>query len=140
MNRGGGGSNVMKQDRELQILNKISEALNRSVDLAQSLQTVLALVADLLGLKTSWIFLFDEKTEQPYLAGARNLPPALANDPRLMHGWCYCLETYNAGDLDGAANVNVITCSRLKKRSTAPTACVSTRASPCMHRRRSSVS
>jgi two-component system NarL family sensor kinase len=32
-----------------------------------------------------------------------------------MQGSCYCLDTYQAGDLDGAANVNVITCSRLKK-------------------------
>ena len=32
-----------------------------------------------------------------------------------MEGDCYCLDTYRAGDLSGAANVNVITCSRLKK-------------------------
>jgi two-component system NarL family sensor kinase len=31
-----------------------------------------------------------------------------------MGGSCYCLDTYHAGDLDGAANVNVITCSRLR--------------------------
>ena len=30
-----------------------------------------------------------------------------------MEGVCYCLETYAEGDLDGAANVNVVTCSRL---------------------------
>jgi two-component system NarL family sensor kinase len=30
-----------------------------------------------------------------------------------MEGDCYCLDTYRAGDLEGAANVNVITCSRL---------------------------
>jgi two-component system NarL family sensor kinase len=28
-------------------------------------------------------------------------------------GYCYCLHTYKKGDLDGAANVNVLTCSRL---------------------------
>ncbi len=48
-----------------------------------------------------------------YLAAAQNLPPALANNPRRMEGSCHCLDTYRAGDLDGAANVNVITCSRL---------------------------
>ena len=105
----------MEQHRELTILNKISEALNGSVDLEGSLQTVLAQVADLLEMNTSWIFLFDEETKGPYLAGALNLPPGLANNPHLMGGWCYCLETYVAGNLDGAANVNVITCSRLKK-------------------------
>ena len=31
------------------------------------------------------------------------------------HGWhVYCLDTYRAGDMAGAANINVITCSRLK--------------------------
>ena len=31
-----------------------------------------------------------------------------------MGGWCYCLDTYRKGDLKGAANVNVVACSRLK--------------------------
>ena len=31
-----------------------------------------------------------------------------------MEGSCYCLDTFRAGDLSGAANVNVITCSRLR--------------------------
>jgi two-component system, NarL family, sensor kinase len=35
--------------------------------------------------------------------------------PDLMEGSCYCLDTYRAGDLSGAANVNVITCSRLQR-------------------------
>jgi two-component system NarL family sensor kinase len=30
-----------------------------------------------------------------------------------MEGSCYCLQTYGEGDLEGAANVNVVTCSRL---------------------------
>jgi two-component system NarL family sensor kinase len=30
-----------------------------------------------------------------------------------MEGSCYCLDTFRTGDLDGAANVNVLTCSRL---------------------------
>ncbi|MBA3795544.1 MAG: GAF domain-containing sensor histidine kinase, partial [Rubrobacter sp.] len=35
--------------------------------------------------------------------------------PRRMDGsgYCYCLDTYRKGDLGGAANVNVLTCSRL---------------------------
>ena len=31
-----------------------------------------------------------------------------------MEGSCYCLDTFRTGDLDGAANLNVVTCSRLK--------------------------
>ena len=100
-------------DRELVILNAISEALNRSVDLDQSLHTTLAKVAELLDLKTGWVFLLDEDSGEPYLAAAQNLPPGLASDPRRMEGVCYCLRTYQAGDLRGAANVNVVTCSRL---------------------------
>ena len=100
-------------DRELVILNAISEALNRSVDLDQSLHTTLAKVAELLDLRTGWVFLLDEDSGEPYLAAAQNLPPGLASDPRRMEGVCYCLRTYQAGDLRGAANVNVVTCSRL---------------------------
>jgi two-component system NarL family sensor kinase len=48
------------------------------------------------------------------VAAAQNLPPALANNPQRMEGDCYCLDTFRAGDLEGAANVNVITCTRLK--------------------------
>jgi two-component system NarL family sensor kinase len=72
-------------------------------------------VAELLGLRTAWIWLIDDSSPEPYLAAARNLPPALSDDPRRMDGsrYCYCLDTYKKGDLGGAANVNVLTCSRL---------------------------
>ncbi len=61
--------------------------------------------------------MLDEQTGQPYLAAARRLPPGLAEHPELMEGGCYCLDTFRAGDHDGAANINVLTCSRLKKLS-----------------------
>jgi two-component system NarL family sensor kinase len=70
-------------------------------------------VAELLDLHTGWIWLLHEETGESYLAAAQNLPPALAGSPRRMEGTCYCLDTFRAGDLDGAANVNVVTCSRL---------------------------
>jgi two-component system NarL family sensor kinase len=99
--------------RELSILNTIAKELNRSIDLDQALRTALAEVARLLQLDTSWIFLFDEQTGESYLAASQNLPPALAENPERMEGNCYCLDTYSKGDLKGAANVNVVTCSRL---------------------------
>jgi two-component system NarL family sensor kinase len=99
--------------RELTILNTIAQALNRSVDLGAALHTTLAQVADLFDLHTGWIWLINEETGDPYLAAAQNLPPALADDPGSMEGGCYCLDSYREGDLDGAANVNVITCTRL---------------------------
>jgi two-component system NarL family sensor kinase len=106
---------LRRRNRELSILNSIAEALNRSVDLDQALQAALSQAAELLDLKTGWVWLLSEESGETYLAAAQNLPPGLANNPELMQGSCYCLDTYQAGDLDGAANVNVITCSRLKK-------------------------
>ena len=31
-----------------------------------------------------------------------------------MEGSCYCLDTFHEGDMEGAANINVIRCSRLQ--------------------------
>lgn len=105
---------LQRRNRELSILNAIAGALNRSVDLDEALRTTLAQVADLLDLQTGWIWLLHEETGESYLAAAQNLPPALAHNPATMEGSCYCLDTYRMGDLAGAANVNVVTCSRLK--------------------------
>src|SRR4029453_19601689 len=44
---------------------------------------------------------------------ARARPPAPRDHPEGMQGDCYCLKTFRAGDLRGAANVNVVWCSRL---------------------------
>jgi two-component system NarL family sensor kinase len=105
---------LRRRNYELSVLNEISQALNGSVDLDQALHTALAQVAKLLDLQTGWVWLLDEETEQSYLAASQNLPPVLVKNPRKMEGSCYCLRTYRAGDLEGAANVNVVTCSRLE--------------------------
>ncbi len=104
-----------RRNRELSILTTIAQALNRSVDLEGALQSALKYVADLLDLQTGWIWLLQDGTQEAYLAAAQNLPPGLVQNPSLMEGTCYCLDTFQAGDLEGAANVNVVTCSRLKK-------------------------
>ncbi len=103
-----------RRNRELTILNEIATALNESVDLSESLEVALAHVADLFGLRTGWVWLLREEDGEPYLAAARNLPPGLATRPAAMEGGCYCLDTFRAGDLSGAANVNVVKCSRLR--------------------------
>src|ERR687890_278463 len=105
-----------RRNHELSVLNAIARELNRSVDLGQALEFTLSQVAELLGLRTGWIWLSSENSSQFYLAASQNLPPALANEPRRMDGssYCYCLDTYKKGDLAGAANVNVLTCSRLR--------------------------
>lgn len=104
-----------RRNRELSILNAIADALNRQTDLRQALQTTLAQVADLFGLETGWVFLRsihdDGKT---YLAASQNLPDAFVDEPERMEGDCTCLDSFLAGEMDAAANADIITCSRLK--------------------------
>jgi two-component system, NarL family, sensor kinase len=97
---------------ELATLTALAQALSGPADLTQSLEAALGTVADALGLETGWVWLLDDAGE-PRLAAARALPPALRDHPDAMHGDCYCLKTFRAGDLRGAANVNVVWCSRL---------------------------
>jgi two-component system NarL family sensor kinase len=105
---------LRQRNRELSILNIVAEALNQELDSTRALNTALTHVARLLDLHTGWIWLLHPATGNAYLAATLNLPPALADAPQRMEGSCYCLDTYRAGDLDGAANINVVTCSRLK--------------------------
>lgn len=104
-----------RRNRELSVLNTIARELNRSVNLGEALEFTLSQAAELLGLHTGWIWLVSEESGEPYLAATQNLPPGLASDPRRMDGsaYCYCLDTYKRGVLEGAANINVLTCSRL---------------------------
>ena len=95
---------LQRRNRELLILNRIAEELNRAASLDQALQAALGQVAELLDLHTGWIWLLHEDTGQPYLAAAQNLPPALACTPALMEGACYCLDTYAADDLAAEAD------------------------------------
>ena len=97
---------------ELTTLTALAQALSGPANLAESLEAALATVADVLGLETGWVWLLDESNE-PRLAAARALPASLREHPDAMHGDCYCLKTFRAGDLRGAANVNVVWCSRL---------------------------
>ncbi|KAA3660388.1 MAG: GAF domain-containing protein [Chloroflexi bacterium] len=105
---------LQKRNRELSILNNIAQVLNQSVDINQALRDVLAKVAELLDLQTGWVWLQREDDENAsYLAAFQNLPPVLVEKPEKMEGGCYCLRTFGEGDLAGAANVNVVECSRL---------------------------
>ncbi|QIN77404.1 GAF domain-containing protein [Rubrobacter marinus] len=110
-----GQRDLERRNHELSVLNAIARELNRSVDLSDALEFTLAEVSELLGLRTGWIWLVAEDSPQTYLAASRNLPPALAEDPARMDGsgYCYCLDSYRRGDLAGAANVNVLKCTRL---------------------------
>src|SRR5579885_2956345 len=106
-------ASLLRGNRDLAILYAIAGHLNRKVDVHEALQEVLAQVTKLLGLQTGWVWLLDE-AGSPYLAAAQALPPYLADHPERMTGFCLCLDTFLAGDLEGAANINVLRCSRLK--------------------------
>jgi hypothetical protein len=103
----------MPPTRELATLTALAQALSRPAGLAESLDGALATVAEALGLETGWVWLLEEGTDEPRLAAARALPRVLEAHPEAMHGDCYCLKTFRSGDLHGAANVNVVWCSRL---------------------------
>src|SRR5579859_516644 len=105
---------LKRRNHELSILNAIAEALNREVDLSGALKVALARVAELLDLQAGWIWLLREDTGDSYLAATLSFPTRRSSDLQRMEGTCYCLDTFRAGDLAGAANVNVVTCSRLK--------------------------
>jgi two-component system NarL family sensor kinase len=105
----------MSASPELITLTALAQALSHPASLEVSLDAALGTVAEFLGLETGWVWLLDEGSDEPRLAAARSLPAVLRNHPAAMHGDCYCLSTFRAGDLRGAANVNVVWCSRLAK-------------------------
>jgi len=99
--------------RELAILNAIAAELNGSADVAAALTKTLRLVAELLGLRTGWVWLLDPETERFYNAASHNLPPYLRKPVRMAGSWCKCTEAFREGRLT-SKNIDVIECSRLE--------------------------
>lgn len=98
---------------ELQVLNAIAEALNRSSDVQQALERTLSLVTKLLGLRTGWVWLLDPDTQQFYSAAVQHLPPYLRQPVRMSGRSCWCIEAFQDGALT-PRNIDVIECSRLR--------------------------
>jgi two-component system NarL family sensor kinase len=98
--------------RDLRILNRVAEALNSAPDVQQALEKTLALVAELLGLRTGWVWLLDPESGQFYNAAARNLPPYLQEPVRMTGAPCWCMAEFREGQLT-ASNIHLIHCSRL---------------------------
>jgi two-component system NarL family sensor kinase len=106
-------SSLLGNNRDLAVLYAIAGYLNHKVDVHEALQEVLARVTEMLGLRTGWVWLLDEHNV-PYLAAAQALPPYLADHYERMTGSCLCLDTFLNGDMEAAANIDVLRCSRLK--------------------------
>jgi len=100
------------QTQNLQILNSIAEALNSAADVPQALQRTLALVAELLGLETGWVWLLDPETDAFFSAAALNLPPYLLEPLRMTGSACWCIENFRKGELT-PRNIRIMSCSRL---------------------------
>lgn len=101
---------------DLALVTALANRLSHSLDVERALASALDTLGELLELETGWAWLWSDATNSAELAATRNLPPELVEHPELMEGSdCYCLLTYAAGDLRGAANVNVVGCSRLRK-------------------------
>jgi two-component system NarL family sensor kinase len=101
--------------RDLALVNALAHRLSHPLDVERVLDSALETLGELLQLDTGWAWLWSESTATARLAATRNLPPGLVKHPELMEGDCYCLTTYAAGDFRGAANVNVVGCSRLAR-------------------------
>jgi two-component system, NarL family, sensor kinase len=98
---------------DLRILKEIAETLNGSTEVEQAIRESLARVADLLGLKTGWVWLIDPTSGRFYSAAARDLPPFLSDPVRMTGRTCWCIDAYRSGQLT-AENIDVIECSRLR--------------------------
>lgn len=104
---------LLSGNRDLAVLYAIAGYLNHKINVYEALQEVLARVTEMLGLRTGWVWLLNEQGK-PHLAAAQALPPYLADHPERMTGFCLCLDTFLKGALEGAANIDVLRCSRLK--------------------------
>jgi two-component system, NarL family, sensor kinase len=101
-------------ERELAIVNAVASALNSSPDVRQALERTLSLVADMLGLRTGWVWLLDQDTDRFYDAAERELPPYLQERVRMAGSRrCWCIDDFRAGELT-PSNIDIIECSRLQ--------------------------
>jgi two-component system, NarL family, sensor kinase len=101
-------------ERELGIVNAVAEALNSSTDVRQALERTLGLVAEMLGLRTGWVWLLDQDTNQFYSAAERELPPYLQERVRMAgRRRCWCTDDFRDGELT-PTNIDVMECSRLQ--------------------------
>ncbi len=103
---------------KLTILNDISSALNRAVDVRSVLNDALKELVRLMGLETGWITLQEpaddgrSASNRWVLAAHHNLPPALSPDNGdAWEGVCACQQLCNERRLNEA--YNEVHCSRL---------------------------
>lgn len=103
---------------DLETLNDIADALNRSVHVRDALDQALAKLVALMNVDTGWIFLQDNSAQEKWygpgfrLAAHHNLPPAMAvQSAEAWNKGCDCQTLCLKGKLSDA--YNEVRCSRL---------------------------
>ena len=80
-----GKEDLERRNHELSVLNEIARELNRSVELGEALGFTLSQVAELLGLRTAWIWLMDDSSPGA-LPGRGPQPPTGPRGRPAPHG------------------------------------------------------
>jgi DNA-binding CsgD family transcriptional regulator/GAF domain-containing protein len=104
----------MNDTQDFSHLYEIASHLNKEFSLPAALRKSLEKTVELLHLETGWIWLVQPDVKSVYLAASYNLPPALADHPERLSGWCFCIEKYLSNEFDKGRNISEIRCTRLK--------------------------
>ena len=102
-----------EQLKELQILQTVANALNRSANIQEALERSLEAVVTTMNMRCGWVVLLDG-FQKNRLAASYNLPPELdPADWSAMRTHCRCIELLQLGKLDAA--IKIVECQQLKK-------------------------
>ena len=102
-----------EQLKELQILQTVANALNRSANIQEALERSLEAVITAMNMRCGWVVLLDGFRKNR-LAASYNLPPELnPADWSAMQTPCRCIELLQLGKLDAA--IKIVECQQLKR-------------------------
>ncbi len=102
-----------EQLKELQILQTVANALNRSANIQEALERSLEAVITAMNMRCGWVVLVDG-FQKNRLAASYNLPPELdPADWSAMRTHCRCIELLQLGKLDSA--IKIVECQQLIK-------------------------
>jgi putative nucleotidyltransferase with HDIG domain len=102
-----------EQLKELQILQTVANALNRSANIQEALERSLEAVITAMNMRCGWVVLLDS-FQKNRLAASYNLPPELdPADWSAMRTHCHCIELLQLGKLDAA--IKIVECQQLKR-------------------------
>ena len=102
-----------EQLKELQILQTVANALNRSANIQEALERSLEAVITAMNMRCGWVVLLDG-FQKNRLAASYNLPPELdPADWSAMQSPCHCIELLQLGKLDAA--IKIVECQQLKR-------------------------